>query len=153
MKRLSIKQTLLLLGLAFICIMAGACNKTNNEDNNNNNNITGTPEVVNIQHTECLSDDLRDNAMFGDSIIINYNNGVMHVDHYNFLVNCAFDTIAVTSTVSTDTIMITETESPMNANCMCPINNSFDVTNIPAGRYIVIISHLDEVLYQQTLTF
>lgn len=126
-----------------------ACEKTNKI-------LESNFAVSNIESSDCL----QHHASRGvkgrynpDSISINYHNGTVYVTHYNLMVNCGFEKVNVDIDVDSDTIRILESGYPVNADCMCDIDNSFEIKNVPSGLYTVIIENWDSNPYCQTYRF
>lgn len=79
-----------------------------------------------------------------DSVSIAYSGGTLHVTHHNLLVNCGTAEmeggIDVTVIREGSTIDIYEEENENNpqANCMCEVDNEFDITGISHGTYTLV---------------
>lgn len=111
--------------------------------------------VSNIVSTDCLNEN--GNGIKGiyesDSVFFSYQDGTLNVTHYNLSVNCGFDSVTVNVQMSGDTIIIDEYGYPDNQNCVCDINNSFQINNIPRGMYTIIMRNWTPSNYQQTINF
>ena len=95
---------------------------------------TGNINVSNVSFTSCISHRVHNQ----DSIVVSTNNGTIYVTHYNLEVNCGFEKIDVNTQISGDTIIVTERGVPDNtANCLCDVNNLFQLNNVPQGRYLL----------------
>ena len=94
--------------------------------------------VSKISFTSCISH--KNTGQKGhrnpDSIVVRTNNGTIYVSHFFLCVNCGFENVTVSLQISGDTVNVTEKGVPDNtANCMCEVNNSFRINNIPQGKY------------------
>ena len=98
-------------------------------------------KVSNVSFTECLSHPMGKGAFNPDTILTHYNDGTLFVEHRNLIVNCGFKRVIVKTSVSNDTITITEYGDSDNAKCICEINNSFEIRNIPQGRYVLVFKN------------
>ena len=67
--------------------------------------------------------------------------GTLFVEHRNLAVNCGFKRVTVKTSTSNDTLTITEHGSPSPEDCICEINNSFQIRNIPKGRYVLVFKN------------
>lgn len=145
------KQNKILLSLLMVAMVLSlaACKKT---DKTLKPNFT----VSNIEFTDCRHHHASRGAkgMYNpDSISINYHNGTVYITHYNLAVNCGFKRVYVDIDVYSDTIRILESGYPVNADCICDIDNSFEINNVPSGLYTVIIENWDSNPYCQTYRF
>lgn len=142
-------KTILLFLFAALTLSMTACKKTDTiaED---------SFAVSNIVFSDCLqhhsSGEIK-GLHNPDSISIDYHNGTIYVTHYNLIVNCGFENVNVNIDVASDTITILENGSPESADCMCEIDNSFEIKNVPSGSYTVIIKNWDPDPYCQTYNF
>ena len=101
----------------------------------------------NAHHSECL---LQTDAIAlkgfenPDSVSVVYRNGTLHVTHHNLLVNCGTAEmeggINVTVIREGSIINIYETEDENNpqADCMCEVDNEFDISSIGHGSYTLV---------------
>lgn len=101
----------------------------------------------NAHHSECLlhTDAI---ALKGfenpDSVSVVYRNGTLHVTHHNLLVNCGTAEmeggINVTVIREGSIINIYETEDENNpqADCICEVDNEFDISSIGHGSYTLV---------------
>lgn len=143
------KTTKLPFLLAAMTLAMTACEKTNTT-------VEPNFAVSNIEFSDCLQhqDSRGAKGMYNpDSISINYHNGTVYITHYNLTVNCGFKRVYVDIDVYSDTIRILESGYPVNADCMCDIDNSFEINNVPSGLYTVIIENWDSNPYCQTYRF
>lgn len=117
--------------LAISLLLLASCGKKND---------TADETVLNVHHSPCTlyTDKGFENP---DSLNVSYSDGTLHVIHRNLFVNCGTaeldGDINVTVSIDGSTINIYETEDPDNpqANCMCEVDNEFDITGITAGSY------------------
>lgn len=100
----------------------------------------------NAHHSACLSHTDASAKGFenDDSVSVAYNNGTVHVIHHNLAVNCGTAEmeggINVTCMRNGSTIDIYELEDEDNpqANCMCDVDNEFDLYSIEPGTYTFV---------------
>ena len=121
-------------------IRCGKEEKPKNTVGNNN---------YNAHHSECLlHTDKESLSAKGyenpDMVSTEYNNGTLHVTHHNLTVNCGIAQmdggIIVTIERDGSTINIHESEDPNapQANCICEVDNEFDIPNIDPGTYTLV---------------
>ena len=106
------------------------------------NNDLADMSVSNILFTSCKShrNVNQKGHSYSDSVSVQIIDGTILVNHFNLEVNCGFDSVAVTTQVTGDTVTITETGIPVNAaNCMCDVNNSFRINNAPQDKFHLVI--------------
>ncbi len=110
------------------------------------------PEEVNTnynaRHSKCLSHTDKEAKGFysPDSASVDYDavNQRLHVTHHNLAVNCGtaeMDGGIIVSAIRTgQTIDIYEREDEGNpqANCMCDVDNEFDLYSIEPGIYTLV---------------
>lgn len=113
--------------------------------------------VSNIAFSECLYRYDAEGWNSPDSVAFSYKDGTLHVAHNNLSVNCGYKQVDVNVKLFGDTIAISEWGHPENANCVCDINNSFDINNLPHGVYHVIVNNwykdvCGRVPYHTTIT-
>lgn len=81
-----------------------------------------------------------------DSLGVEYRNGTLHVTHYNLMVNCGIAAmdggieVRVVREGSTITINELEDENAPMANCMCEVNNEFDISGVEPGTYTIVLN-------------
>lgn len=137
------KHTLLPLAAALVCLLAVGCERTS---------ILSDVFVSNVSSTECKSDPTTKGPNVPDSIAIRYINGTVFVEHYNLAVNCETETVDVRVSTSNDTIYVMEIGDG-DANCVCEIDNFYQINNVTHGTYTIVIEPCTPTAYQQTLTF
>lgn len=82
-----------------------------------------------------------------------YQNGKWHFTH-EFDLNCAINTIDVEVEIVGNNIIIQyETDDENVMNCICTKELQYEIENIPAGAYNIIIKMFGEVIYQQPFVF
>ena len=112
--------------------------------------------ISNISFTNCVSHKNigQKGHRNSDSIVVRTNNGTIYVSHYNLWVNCGFENVTISLQISSDTVKITETGIPYNAaNCMCEVNNSYQINNIPKRKYHLLFYNglEDELIYEHII--
>lgn len=139
-----LKRPLLFL-LVALTFSTMSCQKNGTREN-------GRIEVCNLTWTECITADSVINAV--DSVSCRVHNDKIFIERYNHAETCGFDTILVDISLSNDTLIVYERVCPQyDNNCLCIINSSFQVNNIPDGTYTLLLkrNHM-ETIYSQTIT-
>lgn len=144
MKRRWIKRMCPLL-LATGCFIMLACDKPEEMD----------VGISHIASTKCLpqSDAAAKGITTPDTVSVRCSDGVIYVEHRHLMVNCGFETVNVTVTVDGNTIKVAEYGTPDDANCVCEINNSFQIDNVPQGTYTIVVENCHPAPFQQTINF
>lgn len=134
-----IKSTVALI-MGAMLTMSFQCGKSEDPEPLNTN--------YNAHHSECLSH--TDNDTKGvyspDSVSVSYDvaSQRLHVTHHNLMVNCGTAEIDGGITVSATRIGQTidiyeyEDESNPQADCMCDVDNEFDLHSIEHGTYTLV---------------
>lgn len=134
-----IKSTVALI-MGAMLTMSFQCGKSEGPEPLNTN--------YNAHHSECLSH--TDNGTKGmyspDSVSVSYDvaSQRLHVTHHNLMVNCGTAEIDGGITVSATRIGQTidiyeyEDESNPQADCMCDVDNEFDLHSIEHGTYTLV---------------
>jgi len=52
-----------------------------------------------------------------------------------------------------NTIEVNIEESPRDAKCVCPVDISYSIGEFENGTYVLIIKHLNQQIYSQTINF
>ena len=94
--------------------------------------------VSNISYTDCLSenkDTFSKDLSDADSIVYSYQNHTLCVTHHNLIVGCGED-VHVDVQLINDTIRISEWTDGY-VNCVCKIDNSFQINDLEKGSYIL----------------
>ncbi|MBR4198203.1 MAG: hypothetical protein IKQ94_05450 [Bacteroidales bacterium] len=143
MKKTYFSKALLLVAVALIGVaLTTSCkkeNSTNVRESNNVLNSNNIDTIHDVSFTECIHHSSK-GFYNQDTVIVNCSNGIINIQHYNLEVNCAFDTVVVTSSIIGDTIKIVEKGIPEDgANCQCDINTSFQIKNVKTGTYYLSV--------------
>ena len=108
--------------------------------------------LANITTSDCLmnTDALAAKDMNTDSIAVTIAGNTLSVTHYNMMLDCGSGENIVTSMeVVGDTIMVTENVGEQGrVDCLCLYNNSFQIFDPPAGRFILVIKEVCSYLGQ-----
>ena len=94
--------------------------------------------VSNMVKSDCLGMP-KSSETSEDSIVFNYENHTLFVEHHNHIINCGHDSISVSVNVANDTIWIKELDFGEEANCICNVTNSYQINNLEKGRYVVVV--------------
>ena len=86
-----------------------------------------TQQVSNIAFTTCLEAEL---YVPPEKFSVDFTNSGVDITHYLLDVNCAFDTVLVTSALKDGILMLFEQGEPNTANCICKTNVSYTVSGI-----------------------
>ncbi|MBQ6046092.1 MAG: hypothetical protein IJL38_00520 [Bacteroidales bacterium] len=80
-----------------------------------------------------------------DSAAVTYDEGTLHVTHFNVLVNCVFEEVGVevdlTQSVDTITIEEHETRTGLMADCMCSTDCSYDIKGVKKGHHVLVFKN------------
>jgi len=136
----NIRKTMLaLLGTA-ILLTAFQCGKDEDPEEVNPN--------CNARHSKCLSHNDKEAKGFyspdSASVVYDAANQRLHVTHHNLAVNCGTAEmeggIIFSAIRNGQTIDIYEREDENNpqANCMCDVDNEFDLYSIEPGTYTLV---------------
>lgn len=134
------KKIVLLAIVAVLAVLAVGCKK----------NQAGDLSLGNVTYSACKShtDNLA-KAMdpYGDpdSVTVTYDEGTLHVTHFNVLVNCVFEEVGVevdlTQSVDTITIEEHETRTGLMADCMCSTDCSYDIKGVKKGHHVLVFKN------------
>ena len=107
-----------------------------------------TTPNYNARHSKCLSHTDKEAKGFyspdSASVVYNAASQRLHVTHHNLAVNCGTAEInggiIVNAIRNGQTIDIYESEDEGNpqANCMCDVDNEFDLNGIAPGTYTLV---------------
>lgn len=134
MKKSIFKTGLPLLAVALVgVVFATSCKK------DKENAKPGSGDVSEISFTPC-----HDGADKGigdtDSVVVNYSNGTVTVEHYNLTVCCDFTQVGTRVTQSNDTLRVLEFGNGGYANCICSTDHIFQINNIK-GRWTLVLEN------------
>ena len=151
MKYLNIKTILAALLLSGTIVVL-ACGKESDASKATVQNISNNGCIY---HTDKQA--LEEKGLFDDtdSLSYSYSHGTLYITHHNLLVNCCFEEggIAVDMTVDADTITIREYEHDgALCNCICRIDNSFQIAHLPHGTYTLVFLSWYPEPYSVTIT-
>jgi hypothetical protein len=131
MKKLIFKTVLPLLAVVLLAVaLATSCEKDKNE-----NALT----VSGVSFTACHGegDKSYENP---DSVAVTISDKTVYVTHYNLDVNCGWQDIDVQCRLSNDSVYVREYEiTPVQANCSCETNNSFQINGLSGGRTYTLV--------------
>ena len=143
MKKSIFKTVLPLLAVALMGVVFATSCKKDKENakpgNSNVSEISFTGDVSEISFTPC-----HDGADKGigdpDSVVVNYSNGTVTVEHYNLTVSCDFTQVGTKVTQSNDTLRVLEFGNGGYANCICSTDHIFQINNIK-GRWTIVLEN------------
>ena len=131
MKKLIFKTVLPLLAVVLLAVaLATSCKKDKSEN---------ALAVTGVSFTPCHGGDEKsfDNP---DSVAVTVSNKTVYVTHYNLDVNCGWQDIDVQCRLSNDSVYVREYEiTPVQANCSCETNNSFQINGLSGGRTYTLV--------------
>jgi hypothetical protein len=91
-----------------------------------------------ISHSNCLSGQEKDGTQ--DCLEYQYDGqGTLLLTHRNAGLNCCPGNFPATVTVGEGVITIDETPIPGNCECLCLFDLGYQVVNLPAGTYQVVV--------------
>ena len=114
------------------------------------NTVEKIPICKYITFSECKT--LEDNEATSE-VQITCDDKYLYVAHKDILLNCVFEKVNITSSVDGNTVELNIEESPVHADCLCPVDISYSVGEFEKGGYILIIKHNNRQIYSQTLVF
>lgn len=128
------KRPFPILFLAFAMMLMAGCKENNHDE----------VAVVNTHNSKCLLHSMKgyENP---DTLSVTYADGIIHVTHENLMINCAASEVEngveVTIEVEGSTIHIYETERKglLQTDCLCEVDNHFDITGIGHGTYTLVM--------------
>lgn len=134
------KKIVLLTIVTGLAVLTVGCKK----------NQAGDLSLGNVTYSTCKSHtDKLAKAMepYGDpdSVTVTYDEGTLHVTHFNVLVNCAFEETGaeVDLTQSGDTITIEEHENRDGEldRCMCATDCTYDIKGVERGHHVLVFKN------------
>jgi len=122
-RRLKLRKVAAGVACLAVTTMFASCEKVASDE-------VDAPQVSNITFTGC--DDGIHNTMGIASpyVDVKFTSTGVHITHYNFVVNCAFDTVLVTQTFENGVLTITVQGEPNTANCVCRTDVSYTISGI-----------------------
>lgn len=129
-----------------IVVFVASCQKDSDERG---------PYLSNFANTECggHNDTIAAKQLGEDEeYVINVNDGVVNVTHVNWMVPCDFHDITVAFSYQSNSITINECCQGGLVNCICNIDNSFDINDLPAGTYTVFFNVCGNLNFSTTIT-
>jgi hypothetical protein len=98
----------------------------------------------NAHHTGCLIHATKVLEQ-DETVEYSYADGVLHVIHHGMTVNCGtaaeegiIDVAVIRSNETTIDIYETENENNAQANCICEVDNEFDIHGLEHGSYTLV---------------
>ena len=107
-----------------------ACSDSENDKMN-----SGIVNVENVTHSLCKKETSR--ALYGETATYKVKGGKLHVELYDFRINCASKgaDVKVKLNEETNEIILTPYDlGPQMANCTCPIDVSATITGLKYGK-------------------
>ncbi|MBR3938550.1 MAG: hypothetical protein IKJ67_01055 [Bacteroidales bacterium] len=132
MKKIILKLALIAVATAGM-FSIGSCEKE--KENSDEQKVV---TVSNITYTDCLSeskDTFSKDISDSDSIVYYYQNHTLYITHYNLVIGCG-EELHVDVQLINDTIRISEWTDGY-VDCICKIDNSFQINNLTKGSYIL----------------
>ena len=101
--------------------------------------------VLESSFSGCLPDTLS-----GDTVIIQHNGSMLHLQH-RLTLNCAATTVDVESSITNNTINIVyHVDDNVSANCVCPTQLEYWVGEVPEGNCYNVNFWLDgQIIHQE----
>lgn len=104
--------------------------------------------ITHVKTSDCLSaEQLKE---YKDSIMVQYFGNSLYIVQYNQWVECISPTINTSIQTINDTIRILEKREPFHTDCLCNVNHSFQVDNVPLGMYVLEIFFEGNLIHQKT---
>ena len=137
-----VTAVMLCLVLVGLCLSTVGCDK--------NKDVT-IPICKDIIFSECKT--ASKNNEIANDVQITYNDKSLNITHNDIYLNCGFKKIDVTMSINGDTIEVNVEESPLDANCTCPVDISYSIGEFEIGTYTLIIKHYNQQIHIQTIKF
>lgn len=127
------KTFILLAGIMTIF----ACKKTENL-----NNLNGKISSISDCKLEKSSQQSNIDSLNQSCVQYNYNteSRILNVKHINAIFNCCPEKINCEFSLKNDTIVITESETDGNCDCMCLYDIETEISELKAGSYIIKVA-------------
>jgi len=111
-----------------------------------------TPTSKDVTFSTCKKM-LKDNENADSSITITSQDNSLYITHKDINLNCGFEEINVTTLMIGNTIEVNIEENPRNLRCLCSVDISYSIGEFEEGTYVLIIKHLNQQIYSQTINF
>jgi hypothetical protein len=125
--------------------MATGCEKPKTESTSDEQILNADATVSQVQSSGCKSSSWDDINV----ISINYVDSFLYVNHSNASLNCGYDTVNVTMSMENNIITLQEKETHVDANCLCPVDVSYRIGNVPKGSYQVFVLFHSDTIHNQ----
>ena len=114
--------------------------------------VVTTPVCKDVTFSTCkrTSESIRKDA---SDVEITYKNKWLYITHKDILLNCGFEEINVTTLMIGNTIEVNIEENPRSLRCLCPVDISYSIGEFEEGTYVLVIKHINQQIYSQTINF
>jgi len=143
------KIAIVCVAVVSLCVVALGCDKLRNLKIDEIKISNTLFNVSNITFSKCKKA-LKSNENASN---VQVNGKSLYITHNDILLNCGFEEVNVTVLVNGNTIELNVEESPVNANCVCPVDISYSVGEFEKGTYLLIIKLHNQQIYSQTVVF
>lgn len=145
MKRNLLKISIIAIVVGVVAIVA-SCQKDND---------TSGPVVSGIHNSECGEHLDASGAKFLDEnegYVVSVDSGIVNVLHVNWMVPCDYHNITVAISLQGSVVNVNECCSGGAANCICQIDNVYNISDLPSGTYTIFFSVCSEFKYSAQVT-
>lgn len=115
------------------------------------------PSVRNFTNTQCLGEDgyAKSLADGYDSLKVDFDGRTANIAITGWWVNCGFTSTSATVKSTDSTLAVTLSYAGSLANCLCPIDASFEVVDIPKGHIHFTVNLMDttQTIYSEYHNF
>ena len=148
------KAIIFTLVIMFVAIiLLASCNNLNNTTAP----VSGSIKARLLDYSDCKTNIINDQIFVLDSsnqdcIEYNYNiDKVLKLKHYNAAFNCCPAKITADIKITENIITITEHEQSQGCKCNCLYDLSYELKNVPNGKYKIIINEPYKLESEQDL--
>ena len=151
----NIQKTLFALMGTTMLLMAFQCGELDKE-------TTLDEYSYNAHHSKCLfhTDAIAKSLENNESVEVKYRGDSVHVIHHNLMVNCGtaemergIRVVACNRHFSTIDIYELEDENNPQADCLCEVDNEFDLYGLERGTYTFVFHNWSQGPHSETVTF
>ena len=91
-------------------------------------------------------------ASLEEHYLLENNNGCIRVTHYNWTVPCDMTGVYINISREGNTITVSEYTDGGYVNCLCSIDNQFDIHGLTSGTYTIVFPDVYPDGYQEEFT-
>ncbi len=131
---------------------SGDDDASDDDDDAADDDVSGDVTVGNISTGECLdgagkAEPWDPTADPTNVVEVTWQDGVLQIDDRFAYVNCGVE-LAVTATLESGTLTVTEIDNGMPADCVCPFNFHYEISDITANQITLVVNRAGEGGFQ-----